>query len=68
MHLSFPKMAWYLFNYVPCLISSNSFEKEEEAKAKAEGLSLEDYILKYYTVDNHDGTFSDELSTIINQI
>lgn len=69
MHLSLKGKARYILNIVPFAVFSHIYEKKIEATAKAEGLTKEEFIEKYYTIDNSDGTFSDEmLSIIINQL
>lgn len=63
MHLSFKRMVRVVIDFIPFLLFSYFYEKSLKAKAKAEGLTFEEYKHKYFTLDNSNGQYSKQLST-----
>lgn len=62
MRLSLKSKVRVALNFVPFLVFSHFYEKDLKAKAKAEGLTFEEYKKKYFTLDNSDGKISKQFS------
>lgn len=58
MRLSLKSKVRVALNFVPFRVFSYFYEKDLKTKAKAEGLTFEEYKKKYFTLDNSDGKYS----------
>ena len=64
MRLTFKSKVRVALDLVPFLVFSHLYEKDLKSKAEAEGLTLEEYKKKYYTLDNSDGKYSKQFSVL----
>lgn len=62
MHLSLKSKVRVALDFFPFLVFSYFYENDLKAKAKAEGLTFEEYKKKYFTLDNSDGKYSKRFS------
>ena len=62
MRLSLASKLFVIRNLPQFIIFSLSCDKNYRIKAKAEGLTFEEYIKKYFTLDNSNGEYSKQLS------